>query len=303
MWLEAPATIAQPALAAAEALFRANEAALSRFLPSSELSQVNGRCGQWTAVSPLFWAVLTEALRLAADTNGLFDPTLLKALEQAGYNRSFELLEANPSAPDSGGWLAKPHLGRWSEVECDPERRAVRLPHGVGLDFGGIAKGYTAAQAVADLSAWGACLVSAGGDVTAGEPPDGWPGWPVALENAHDGGDVWTIWLANATLATSGQDYRRWQINGRSAHHLINPTTGQPAESDVLTATVWSPQATHAEAWAKTALILGCGQGAEAVESHGLAAAFVTTDNHITLTPLMHHLVQAFVSSEMIFAA
>lgn len=302
-WLEATASQAEKAFVMAEALFRHNERVLSRFLPTSELSQVNGRCGQWTPVSALFWDVLNESLRLAQETKGIFDPTLLNALEWAGYDRSFELLQPSDRnfAPDKTT-LTEPFCGRWAEIACDPQKQAIRLPKGVRLDFSGLAKGYTAQQAADCLSQWGACLVSAGGDVTAGEPPHGWPGWPVALQHPTHSTDVWTIWLAHATLATSGRDYRRWQKNGRSAHHLIHPATGQPADSDTLTATVWASQATTAEAWAKTAVILGTQKGATAVHNHALAGAFITLDEQFTQTPLMNHLIEAFLSSQLFFA-
>src|SRR5262249_21878760 len=58
-------------------------------------------------------------------------------------------------------------------------------------------------------------------------------------------------------VATSGRDYRRWQRGGRWVHHILDPRTGLPAETDVLTATVIAPSAARAEVAAKAALILG----------------------------------------------
>ncbi|MCP4418154.1 MAG: FAD:protein FMN transferase, partial [Chloroflexi bacterium] len=91
LWLEAEPHIVATAFAQVEALFAENERTLSRFLPESELSQVNGRSGQWVSVSNLLWDVLAEALAGAEATDGLFDPTMLTALEAAGYTHSFEI--------------------------------------------------------------------------------------------------------------------------------------------------------------------------------------------------------------------
>ncbi len=65
------------------------------------------------------------------------------------------------------------------------------------------------------------------------------------------------IVLKDAAVATSGVDYRRWEREGKEYHHLIDPRTGEPARSPVLTATVVAPDAVQAEAWAKASLIAG----------------------------------------------
>jgi thiamine biosynthesis lipoprotein len=136
-------------------------------------------------------------------------------------------------------------IGRWREIELDTARQAVRLPVGVGLDLGGIAKGDTAQQALNLLAQTGPALVDAGGDLVAGLAPAGCPGWPVALSTpwreAAPTRDLATFWLADGALATSGVDYRSWVQDGLVAHHLIDPQTGQPAETDLLTATVFAP--------------------------------------------------------------
>src|SRR3954470_23567053 len=81
------AATAQGALAAVEGFMHATEAVLSRFLPDSDLSQLNARAGQTVSVHPVLWDVLTRALASARETNGFYDPTILDALEAAGYDR------------------------------------------------------------------------------------------------------------------------------------------------------------------------------------------------------------------------
>jgi thiamine biosynthesis lipoprotein len=67
-------------------------------------------------------------------------------------------------------------------------------------------------------------------------------------------------------VATSGTDYRRWKQGGRWSHHIIDPRCGQPAQTDVVTATVIAPNAMQAEMAAKAALILGSEQGLAWIE-------------------------------------
>jgi len=301
-----PALTAQAvaaALDAAEAHIRAVEGAWSRFDPTSELSRVNAQAGTWTPVSPGLWDLLVAAWEQAAATNGRFDPTLLYAMRAAGYDRSFALLPAAANqagrAATGAGWR-----GAWQAVQMDPGTRRIKLPVGVGLDLGGIAKGWVAAQVVDLLRPWGAALVDAGGDVAAGAPAPGYPGWPVALaaplgwtrvpsgrdgavDGAVDGAEeslAW-VWLREATVATSGVDYRRWEHAGQLAHHILDPRTGAPVQTDLLTVAVVDGQAARAEAWAKAALVMGAEGAYLALCRRGMAALLVEQDGRVWMTP------------------
>jgi thiamine biosynthesis lipoprotein len=292
LWLETdkPAVV-QIAFTEGEALFRHNEQFLSRFQAESELSRLNSRAGQWTAVSDLLWDVLAAALAMADMTNGRFDPTILNKLEQAGYTDSFELL-TNIPLPNPPDYPVA--MGNWQDVVLDEADRSVYVPRGLRLDLGGIAKGYTAQQAVALLGQWGPCLVDAGGDISAGTPPNGYDGWPVAVSTPRTSPiqvDLFMLPLAHATLATSGIDHRRWQQNDRSHHHLIDPISGQPADTDLLTATVWAETAVVAEAWATATIIQGVTAGLADLQARHMPAALITLSEDLLLTPAMEKYV------------
>ncbi|MEM7533249.1 MAG: FAD:protein FMN transferase [Chloroflexota bacterium] len=320
---------AEEILQKAESLFAKVETCLSRFNPDSELSHLNNSHETWMPVSPVLWRVLNKAVQLAEDTNGLFDPTLLNAMTEAGYTRSFEQLTDNVTDDDAvdvedasayADSCAHEQLqhhqtvltGRWKEISLDPMRYSVWLPEGVNIDLGGIAKGWTAQQAVALLNQWGPCLVDAGGDLTAGDAPTtaGWAGWPVGVEKPYgyqadcicengqhrttqsstanestannaqndevsDEESLFRLWLANCTLATSGVDYRRWQNNGQNTHHIIDPRSGRPAQTDLLIVSVLAPDASCAEAWATAAIVAGSRDGYQLLSQENIAAAFV----------------------------
>jgi thiamine biosynthesis lipoprotein len=296
VWLEtADSNETATAFAQVKALFETNEQALSRFRPDSELSELNARSGQWVAVSDLMWDVLTLALGMAAITNGRFDPTTLNALEQYGYTVSFEQLKWIGHTGQFPPFV--PHPGQWTAVELDEARQAVYLPDGLRIDLGGIAKGYTAQQAVDLLRTMGPCLVDAGGDLAAGAAPQGYYGWPVAISTpwTDDDGepaDLFTLWLANQALATSGVDYRHWQQNGRAAHHLIDPATGQPADTDGLTVTILADDAAQTEAWATATLVAGSNAGMDALLDADLAGLMVLKNGSVLVTPPMHQHLQ-----------
>ncbi|MCB0005944.1 MAG: FAD:protein FMN transferase [Anaerolineales bacterium] len=300
LWLDLDdAAEASAAFARVEALFADNEQALSRFRPESELNQLNDGSGDWVPVSALLWQQVNQAVRMAALTDGYFDPTLANALEQAGYGQTFANMagDVGPSTVSYGSAA----LGQWTGVEFDMGRRAIRLPAGVRLDLGGIAKGDTGQQAVALLSDIGPCLVDAGGDLVAGPAPREAPGWPVAIGSPWHGldqepPDLAQLWLAEEAMATSGVDYRRWLQGDTMRHHLIDPWTGEPAATDGLTVTVLASQAAVAEAWATATLVAGSGYGMANLLDHDVAGLMVTQTGRILATPAMDEKLQSVVN-------
>ncbi len=276
---------ADEALTHAAVRFAADERLFSRFNPDSELSHVNRQAGQWAEISPRMAAVVDTALALAAATGGLYDPTLLSAIRAAGYTVSFEQLSGRVTLP-----LDTPQTGRWADVRR--RNSALFLPHGVGLDLGGIVKGWTAQAVTTQLGTVGPALVDAGGDVVAGDPPPGWQGWPVAVAapsgaDEADAGDLLVVWLANTALATSGVDYRRWRQGDAEVHHIIDPRTGRPAATDLVSVSVLDTSAARAEAWAKAALVLGWQAGDAALRTQKLAAVLAHEDGRVAVTPAM----------------
>jgi thiamine biosynthesis lipoprotein len=114
---------------------------------------------------------------------------------------------------------------------------------------------------------------------------------------ADDAPDLLHLWLAQATLATSGIDYRRWQHNGRTVHHLIDPRTGHPAATDAVAVSVLAPDAATAEGWATAALVAGRDEGLALLARQGLAGAVVDRQHQLVLTPAMTpHIVWPSVS-------
>lgn len=286
LWLDGDSVAARTAFRRVEDLFTRVEARLTRFNQHSELCRLNALSEQWVPVSGLLWDVIRQALALAQETAGLFDPTLLPALEATGYTHSFSRM-----ARETSGTAASARLGRWFDVRLNPARQAIWLPAEVRLDLGGIGKGYTAELARALLAEAGPALVDAGGDLVAGSAPRGFPGWPVAVAapagNGDEAADLFHLWLAESALATSGTDYRRWRHNGQTVHHLIDPRSGRPAESDVVTATVLAPAAITAEGWATAALIAGQERGLALLLEREMAGALTGAEGRTWLTPAL----------------
>lgn len=281
VWLWSAAPTAKSILAEVEQLFADVESRLSRFRADSELCRLNACAGQGAVtVSPLLYRVLAQAQAAARQTDGVFDPTLLPQLRQAGYDRSFELLadasDDSPLLPDGTG------RSGWREVSLDPANSTAELPAGVAIDLGGIGKGWTVDRASELLADWGPSLVDAGGDMRASGIPGG-ESWPVALEDPfHPEQDLLTLTLNDCAVATSTIGKRNWQRNGQRFHHLIDPRTGQPSDSDLHTVTALAPSAMEAEVAAKTALLLGSADGAAWLQEQENPAILIQRDGQRT---------------------
>lgn len=234
------------------------ESRWSRFRPDSDLSRLNAAAGRPVAIAPVTAALLLRAVDAWRVTGGRFDPTILPALRDAGYDRTFTALHA----PDP-----------WAEVAADddlPARPApglggleltpghARLPRGVEIDPGGIGKGLAADLVVEELLDAGAdgALVNLGGDLrVAGTGPDG-GAWGVAVEHP-DRGHVADLALVVGAVATSTPRRRRWVHRGGIHHHVIDPATGRPARELPAAVTVVAGEAWRAEVLATAALLTG----------------------------------------------
>ena len=291
LWLQhADEEKAQQLLTEAANIFMAQEGRLSRFLTTSELSELNRQSGEWVQVSEPLFNIMSRAIQLARDTNGRFDPTQLDSLEGMGYGRSFETL--SHAMPSSITPTVTKH--NFEQIALDPISQAIRCPAGVRIDLGGIGKGFTAQTAVSFLNQYGPCLVDAGGDVTAGDAPLGDPGWPVGIGMPGAGKKpaIARLWLKNKSLATSGVDYRRWTQGGVQRHHIIDPQTAVSAQTDALTVSVVAEDACTAEAWATAALVVGSRDGLALLTAVNLQAAIINKEHQLLMTPQLLPYVQ-----------
>jgi len=275
---------AKEALARIEQFFRSVEARFSRFLPDSELSRLNDARGGQVSVSPELSELMQLALTAAQTSHGIFDPTIIDALEAAGYDRSIDQIREQGTQVRAPSRSIRP--GRWRKIHLDAQAHTVTLPADLRLDLGGIGKGWAADRAAAMLQPLGAGLVNAGGDLRAwGDQLDAEPGqgWVVAVDDPFwPGGDLAWMWVKEGALATSTTARRRW-LGG---HHLVDPRTGRPAETDLVSASVSAPTTVQAEVAAKVVLILGSQDGlAWLAAQPGLEALLVTNDSQIVSTP------------------
>ena len=264
-----------------EALVREYEWRFTRFSEQSELSALNRSAGSWFDVSPEMYEVLRLSVRFHEETDGLFDPSVLAWLEQAGYDRSIEIVQAGNNAKKPARAVPEDAHPDFRAVELAADRLAVRLPPGMRIDLGGIAKGWIAEQAAHLLNRYStACAVNAGGDQYACGMPYDENGWQVGLEDPFDPRhDLAVLTVGPGAVATSSVVKRRWKQGKSENHHLIDPRTGKPAHTQWASVTVITDTTAKAEVLAKALLIAGQ-NGSERLMARYPKSAFIAIDMH-----------------------
>ncbi len=255
---------ADRALGQVHRLFEEIEETLSRFSPGSELSRLNASAGQPFTASPMLFKAVKASLGAARVTGGLFDPTVLAALIEAGYDRSFEELtdrgKAVPAPHAKCGWT-------WKDIRLDNGSSLICLPAGCALDLGGIGKGWAVDRAARRLQEFRGYAVDAGGDMMVGGCRADGSAWTVGVADPlKPDHDLMVLELDRGAVCTSSTTRRRWSAGGESRHHLIDPRTGQPSQSGIAAATVTADSAARAETITKAAIMLGPKAGLKFIE-------------------------------------
>jgi thiamine biosynthesis lipoprotein len=241
---------------------------LTRYETTSDVGRVNGAAGRGpVTVAPSTVAVVDASLRWARATEGRFDPALGRVVDL------WDVTEAS-GPPPSGEWgrFARAGLFRLVETGRDGGAPAIQLLDStVALDLGGIGKGYGVDLAVDALRDWGITsgLVNVGGDLYAlGPSPDGNP-WTVGVRDPDSTDGVLTTLAAeDQAIATSGDYVRYFQHRGQRYHHLLDPDTGAPRETEARSVTVTAATCLAADAGATVAFGLS---DAEAASRMGVA--------------------------------
>lgn len=264
---------------------------MSTWKPDSDLSQYNAaKAGTWVALKPEFLAVLSQALDLARDSDGAYDPTIGPLVNLWGFGPDSARTE--PPA-DKQIQSTRRRVG-WQRITLDRPNSRVLQPGGIHLDLSSIAKGYAVDRVSDYLLAQGYAntLVEVGGDFRARGSRDSSDGWRVALERPGSGAeeralqssvlddaDITTVLaLGDRGLATSGDYRHRFQADGREYSHHIDPRTGYPVEPAIASVSVIAPTCAQADPLGTTLIVMGPDAGLHWATERGITALFVIRD-------------------------
>jgi thiamine biosynthesis lipoprotein len=252
---------------------------------STELIEVNRNAGkQPVEVSEDTFYVVERALEYSRMTDGAFDVTIGPLVDLWGIGTEYAGVPSEAAIEEH---LA---LVDYRRVELDPVDRTIYLPReGMGLDVGGIAKGYAAEEAARILRDEGIehALLDFGGNILAvGVKPDG-TRWRIGIQNPQEsrGEFLGIVEDEEMTVVTSGDYERFFTKDGVRYHHIVNARTGYPARTGLSSVTIVSEDSTEADALSTAVYVMGVERGAELIENlDGIEAAFVTKDRSVYMT-------------------
>jgi thiamine biosynthesis lipoprotein len=249
------------------------DAACSRFRPDSELSRLAAAPTGRADISPLLAELVQAALTAAETTDGAVDPTVGRALIDAGYDRDLDLI--TDASPDP----IRTHP-TWTWRDVNLSGTALAVPPGCVLDLGATAKAWTADRCARAVAAACDCaaLIALGGDIaTAGHAPDG---WSVLVQDGSDQPSCVIALPSGAALATSSTISRTWTARGALVHHILDPRTAAPAAPVWRTASVVSDTCVTANTLSTAALVDGV-TATRRLRAHDVAARLVAADGTV----------------------
>jgi thiamine biosynthesis lipoprotein len=251
------------------------EATCSRFQADSELSRLNQQLGKEIKVSALLFDILQSAQEFYDETNGLFNPGILSSLEYAGYSKSIERIQGQEM---EATLTPPPYPVQMFPYTLHKKTQTVTLY--TKIDLGGIAKGWILDDIAKFLETYADGFLNIGGDIRIfGSLPHA---LHIGIEHPYLSNImIESLTISSGAIATSTSMKRRWIVNGKWKHHLINPVTGQPSDSTLVSSTVVAPTAIQADIWAKTALLLGEEQGRKWIQEKKAGAVLMNCNNEI----------------------
>lgn len=235
-----------------------DEDVLSRTAEGSELYALNASNGETVecGADDILPALIETALTISDATNGAFDPTLAPVLDAWGFTKDERRV---PSTDELKELLSHTGCGKVA-LEKTADGWTVTLLDGAQLDLGGIAKGYAADLLRAQLEKEGvtSATLDLGGDVfVMGRKTDG-SDWRIAVKDPADTESyLGVVSAADKFVVTSGVYERYFEENGVRYHHILDPKTGCPAESGLVSVTVLCGNGAWADALSTACFVLG----------------------------------------------
>ena len=257
---------------------------LSWRIEGSDIANINENASESEPVMPSKWtySYLENVLDLARESNGAFDPTLGRV------SQLWNLESDNPYIPSKSELTELLLETGWEKISLGDGE--VFLKDGVQIDLGAVGKGIGCDEArkMLEEADADAAVVSVGGSIlTYGKKPDGKP-WKIGIANPpnEDGESYLGSLTINGTcsISTSG-DYEKYVIeDGVRYHHILDPKTGYPAESGLISVTIVCEKGWLSDGLSTACFVLGYEDSLPLLETYQAEAVFVTEDKEVIVT-------------------
>ena len=256
------------------------EGLLSKTIDSSDVSRINTAGGKPVTVDPETWDILRRAKEISRLTEGAFSITIAPVTALW----TFTGMTGN-TVPTDEARLASLPLVDDQKIELG-DGYTVTLPAGMEIDLGGIAKGYIADK-VAELlrGRVTAGIISLGGNVyTVGQKPDGSRFGVGITDPQNNSTQKGVIYTGDCTVVTSGTYERGFNFGGVRYHHILDPQTGWPSQSDLVSATFVMDSSMTADALATACIVIGSEKSLLLAKELGLDAMFIQANGTVLFT-------------------
>jgi FAD:protein FMN transferase len=261
------------------------EGLMSFHIISSEVSKINSEAGHnEVLLSNETFEVIKKSKEYSELCNGSFDITIAPLVKLWG------IFTKNEKLPLRNEIEKILYLTNYKDVILDEVNSSAKLSStGQKIDLGAIAKGY-AADKVIDIYKKNdvkSGFINIGGNVlTLDNKPDGSP-WLIGIQNPYKsrGQYIGIVRISDETVVTSGGYVRYFEKDEIKYHHILDPRTGYPANSGIISATIIGQNSMEADALSTAVFILGLRDGMELVSRNpSVEGIFITSEKKVYVT-------------------
>lgn len=252
-------------------------------IPTSDISKINSSCGTPTIVNPETIYLLNKAVQYSSSTNGLFDVTIYSA------SKCWNFHDSSNQLPDKATILnAVKHIDYQNIIINEASNTIQLTDPDSQIDIGGIAKGYIADKIAAYLIDAGIsnAIINMGGDMVLLGSKNSTTPYTIGINDPFNSGAArLALSLSSCAVATSGTYERYIEQNNIRYHHILNPRTGYPIDTDLVSSTIICHNSTDADTLCTISILLGSDDALSYIEAiPNCEGIFITADGDILKT-------------------
>jgi FAD:protein FMN transferase len=225
--------------------------------------------------------LMAQALELCRRTNGELDLSVYPIVRAWGFTTG------SYQVPDEETIQSLLPLVDYTQIQYDAATGVVTLPEGMEIDLGSVAKGYAGQLAAQMLRNSGveSALLNLGGNVqTVGAKPDGSP-WQIGIKDPQGEDAMMVLSVEDQAVVTSGGYERYFEQDGQTYWHVMDPSTGHPADSGLISVTIVGDEGVVCDGLSTALFVMGLEKAADLwAQSCDFEAVFVTASGEVYIT-------------------
>lgn len=226
-------------------------------------------------------SLMEQALEICRRTDGALDLSIYPIVRAWGFTTG------SYQVPDEAEIQALLPLVDYRKIQYDAATGTVTLPEGMEIDLGSVAKGYAGQLAAQMLREHGvqSALLNLGGNVqTVGTKPDGSP-WQIGIKDPQGEDAMMVLSVEDQAVVTSGGYERYFEQDGQTYWHIMDPSTGHPADSGLISVTIVGDEGVVCDGLSTALFVMGLEKAADLwAQSGDFEAVFVTASGEVYIT-------------------